>query len=68
MARTVVTSSKKKSVKKSPKVRRYSVAWRTLYCGLDRKLTLHASNKKEAYKLVADRYPAQGKYVVTVIR
>lgn len=50
------------------KVRRYAVSWKTLYCGMERKLTLHANNKKEAYKLVADRYPAQGKHKVTVLK
>ncbi len=53
---------------KKSKVRRYSVAWKTLTCAFPRTLTLHAANKKEAYKLVASQYPAQGKHIVKVLK
>lgn len=55
--------------KKSKKVRRYSVSYRTLYCGFERTHTLSANNKREAKKLVSDRYGAQdGNYVVKVLK
>lgn len=55
--------------KKSKKVRRYSVSYRTLYCGFERIHTLAAKNKREAKKLVSDRYAAEGnKYAVKVLK
>lgn len=58
-----------RKVKKARKVRRYSVSYRTLYCGFERVHTLAAKNKSEAKKLVSDRYGAQdGNYVVKVLK
>ena len=58
-----------RKVKKARKLRRYSVSYRTLYCGFERVHTLSAKNKNEAKKLVSSQYGAQdGNYVVRVLK
>lgn len=53
---------------KAIKARRYRVAWLEPMCGFERVLTLTAKNKKEATKLVADRYPAAKKHHVSCLK
>lgn len=53
---------------KAIKARRYRVAWDTPIGNMHRVLTLTARNKKEAVKLIADRYPAKKKHTVSCLK
>jgi len=53
---------------KAVKARRYRVSWDTPIGNMHRVLTLRARNKKEAVKLVADRYPARKKHLAECLK
>lgn len=50
------------------KGKRYRVSWLEPICGFQRVLTLTATSKKAATKLVADHYPAKKKHVASLVK